>query len=95
MKKILKIAKITFITLLSIIIVFITYLYISGKIFLESKNDENISYLTKNSSEISGSIDEKIFDVDFYKSQVFLLGEIHGYADNQIIDKEMLFFLNK
>lgn len=95
MKKILKIAKITFITLFAIVLVFIAYLYISSKIFLESKNEENISYLSKNNVQISGSINEKLFDADFYKSQVFLLGEIHGYADNQTIDKEMLLFLNK
>jgi len=95
MKKILKIAKITFITLFAIVLAFIAYLYISSKIFLESKNEENISYLSKNNVQISGSINEKLFDADFYKSQVFLLGEIHGYADNQAIDKEMLLFLNK
>jgi len=95
MKKILKIAKITFITLFAVILIFIAYLYISSKIFLESKKKENISYLSKNNVQVSGSIDEKLFDADFYKSQVFLLGEIHGYADNQTIDKEMLFFLNK
>ncbi len=95
MKKILKIAKITFITLFTIAIIFVTYLYISNRMFLESKNEENISYLSKNNVQVSGSIDEKLFDADFYKSQVFLLGEIHGYADNQKIDQEMLFFLNK
>ncbi|MCR4030794.1 MULTISPECIES: hypothetical protein [Flavobacterium] len=95
MKRILKIIKITFITLLSIILLSIVYLYISNKLFLESKNDNNISYLSKNNVQISNSINEKLFDTDFYKSQVFLLGEIHGYADNQVIDREMLFFLNK
>lgn len=95
MKRILKIIKITFITLLSIILLSIVYLYISNKLFLESKNDDNISYLSKNNVQISNSINEKLFDTDFYKSQVFLLGEIHGYADNQVIDREMLFFLNK
>lgn len=95
MKKILKFIKITFISLLSIILLFIAYLYISNKLFLESKDDDNISYLSKNNVQISASIDEKLFDDEFYKSQVFLLGEIHGYADNQKIDQEMLFFLNK
>lgn len=95
MKKILKFIKITFISLLSIILLFIAYLYISNKLFLESKNDDNISYLSKNNFQIGTSIDEKLFDDEFYKSQVFLLGEIHGYADNQKIDQEMLFFLNK
>jgi hypothetical protein len=95
MKKILKFIKITFISLLSIILLFIAYLYISNKLFLESKDDYNISYLSKNNVQIGASIDEKLFDADFYKSQVFLLGEIHGYADNQKIDQEMFFFLNK
>ncbi len=95
MKKFLKIIKITFISLLSIVLLFVAYLYISNKLFLESKNDDNISYLSKNNVEISGSINEKLFDANFYKSQVFLLGEIHGYADNQTIDQEMFLFLNK
>jgi hypothetical protein len=95
MKKILKFIKITFISLLSIILLFIAYLYISNKLFLESKDDDNLSYLSKNKVQIGASIDEKLFDDEFYKSQVFLLGEIHGYADNQKIDQEMLFFLNK
>ncbi|UPZ16254.1 hypothetical protein [Flavobacterium humidisoli] len=95
MKKILKFIKITFITLLSIIVLFIAYLYISNKLFLGSKDDDNISYLSKNKVQIGASIDGKLFDDEFYKSQVFLLGEIHGYADNQKIDQEMLFFLNK
>lgn len=95
MKKILKFIKITFISLLSIILLFIAYLYISNKLFLESKDDDNISYLSKNNVQIGTCIDEKLFDDEFYKSQVFLLGEIHGYADNQKIDQEMLFFLNK
>lgn len=95
MKKILKFIKITFISLLSIILLFMAYLFISNKLFLESKNDDNISYLSKNNVQIGTSIDEKLFDDEFYKSQVFLLGEIHGYAGNQKIDQEMLFFLNK
>lgn len=95
MKKFLKILKITCITLLSIILIFIAYLYSSSKLFLESRKEENISYLSQNSLQVSYSIEEKLFDADFYKSQVFLLGEIHGYADNQTIDQEMLFFLNK
>ncbi|WP_427875308.1 hypothetical protein [Flavobacterium sp. MMS24-S5] len=95
MKKILKFIKITFISLLSIILLFIAYLYISNKLFLESKDDDNISYLSKNKVQIGTSIDEKLFDDEFFKSHVFLLGEIHGYADNQKIDQEMLFFLNK
>ena len=95
MKKFLKIIKFTFITILSICLLFILYFFISNKLFLESKNIDNITYLTKNNTEITNSINDKLFDDDFYKSKVFLLGEIHGFADNQKLDKELLFFLNK
>lgn len=95
MKKFLKIIKYTFITILSICLLFILYFFISNKLFLESKNEDNITYLKKNNTEITNSINDKLFDDDFYKSKVFLLGEIHGYADNQKLDKELLFFLNK
>lgn len=95
MKKFLKIIKFTFITILSICLLFILYFFISNKLFLESKNEDNITYLTKNNTEITNSINDKLFDDDFYKSKVFLLGEIHGYADNQKLDKELLIFLNK
>lgn len=95
MKKFLKIIKFTFISILSICILFFLYFFVSNKLFLESKNDNNVSYLTKNSIEVTNSINDKLFDADFYKSKVFLLGEIHGFADNQKLDKELLFFLNK
>lgn len=95
MNKFLKIIKFTIITILSICLLIISYFFISNKIFLGSKNENNISYLTKNNTEITDSINDKLFDEDFYKSKVFLLGEIHGYADNQKLDQELLFFLNK
>ncbi|MDR7695254.1 hypothetical protein RIU14_10855 [Riemerella anatipestifer] len=95
MKKFLKIIKYAFITILSVCLLFVLYFFISNKLFLESKNENNITYLAKNNTEITNSINDKLFDDDFYKSKVFLLGEIHGYADNQKLDKELLFFLNK
>ncbi|RXM44096.1 hypothetical protein [Flavobacterium sp. YO12] len=95
MKKTLKFLKIALISFLSICLIFLAYFYISSKIFIGSANQENIDYLAKNQVETTKSINEKLFDDDFYKSKVFLLGEIHGYADNQTLDKEMLFFLNK
>ena len=95
MKKFLKIIKFTFITILTVGLAFILYFFISNKIFLESTNEDNIAYLTKNNTVVTNSINDKLFDNDFYESKVFLLGEIHGYADNQKLDKELLFFLNK
>ncbi len=95
MKLLLKLIKYTFITILSICLIFILYFVISNKLFLESKNEDNIAYLKKNKTQIANTINDELFDSDFYKSNVFLLGEIHGYADNQKVDKELLFFLNK
>jgi hypothetical protein len=95
MKTFFKIIKLSFITILSICLLFLVYFFISSKLFLESKNDIHISYLSKNKTEITNSINENLFDNDFYQSRVFLLGEIHGFADNQKLDKELLFFLNK
>lgn len=95
MKKFLKVIKFIFIAVLSICLAFVLYFFISNKLFLESKNEANVAYLAKNNVQISNSINETLFDTDFYGSNVFLLGEIHGYADNQKLDKELLFFLNK
>ena len=95
MRKFLKIIKYTFITIIGFCLLFSVYFFISNKLFLGSKNQENITYLTNNTIEIENTINDQLFDDDFYKSQVFLLGEIHGFADNQKLDKELLFFLNK
>jgi len=95
MKRFLKIIKFTFIAIFSICLLVFLYFFISNKMFLGSKNKENISYLAKNNILVVSSIKENLFDDDFYKSTIFLLGEIHGYADNQKLDKELLFFLNK
>lgn len=95
MKKFLKIIKFTSITILSVCLLFFLYFFISNTLFLEFKNENNVTYLAKNKIEITNTINDKLFDDDFYNSQVFLLGEIHGYADNQKVDKELLFFLNK
>lgn len=95
MKKFLKIIKFSFITIISICLLFFLYFFVSNKLFLESVNESNVTYLSKNNTETTNTINDKLFDNDFYKSKVFLLGEIHGYADNQKLDKELLFFLNK
>ncbi len=95
MKKFLKVLKYSIISILTIILLFVLYVFVSNKMFLEFNNQENIDYLTQNNVLIKDSINGKLFDSDFYKSKVFLLGEIHGSADNQILDKELLFFLNK
>ena len=96
MKKMLKFLKVTIIILSSIVLIAFLYFYISSNLFLESKNQTIINYLSNNKIELKNNrIDSTLFDSDFYNSKVFLLGEVHGFADNQIIDKELFLFLNK
>lgn len=95
MKKFLKVIKYTFISLISVVFAFFLYFFISNRLFLESENEENIAYLKNNNACVGDTLDESFFDADFYQSKVFLLGEVHGFADNQKLDKELLFFLNK
>jgi len=95
MKKFVKIIVYLFVAIVSICLLIFLYFFIDNKLFLESKNEDNLTYLRGNTIEISSSINDKLFDDDFYNSKVFLLGEIHGYADNQKLDKELLIFLNK
>jgi len=95
MKKFLKIIKVIFVTVISVCLLSVAFFMISNHLFLGSKSEENINYLAKNKIQITNVINEDLFDADFYKSTVFLLGEIHGYADNQKLDKALLFFLNR
>ncbi|MGV0757112.1 hypothetical protein ACTS95_13160 [Empedobacter brevis] len=95
MKKLFKFLKITFFSFLALIILLFLYFFSSNKLFLGSKNQENIDYLTQSNVLMNDSINGKLFDEDFYKAKVFLLGEIHGYADNQKLDKALFQFLNK
>lgn len=95
MKTFFKIIKITLITIVSIILFICLYLYISNKVFLGSKNEENIKYLSSNKQIIDPTKNDIVFDDAFYAAKVILLGEIHGFADNQKLDKQLLIQLNK
>lgn len=95
MKKLLKIIKIITISIIGIIAAVFLYLYVDSKLFIGFKDNDNIDYLTKQHVPAGDSINGKLFDDAFYGSKVFLMGEIHGYADNQKLDKAMLLFLHK
>lgn len=95
MKKLKKIIIYGFVGIISICLISVLCFVISNKLFLESENKENISYLKNNNTVVHDRITDELFDEDFYQSDVFLLGEIHGYADNQKLDKELFFYLNK
>lgn len=58
-------------------------------------NKKNIDYLDLHKVDVTDSIPSTLFDDNFFNSDIFLLGEIHGYADNQKLDKELFLYLNK
>lgn len=95
MKKIFKFIKYLLLTVIAIILIFILYVFISNKIFIGGKDAEFTEYLKNNHASANDKIDGKLFDDNFYHSQVILLGEIHGYADNQKLDLDLLKFLNQ
>lgn len=95
MKKVFKFFKYLLLTVLAIILVSILYVFISNKIFIGGKDSEFSDYLKSNHTVMNDKIDGKLFDDNFYNSQVILLGEIHGYAENQKLDLNLLKFLNQ
>ncbi len=98
-KKILKIFA--GIVALLIILPFVIFglLWTKNRFFLGGVENDNLSYLEQNKHVIDRSVDasseNEIFDSAFYNNHVFLLGENHGYADVQWIDKYLLIHLNK
>lgn len=82
--------------LLAALIIF----YAKNTLYLESSNERNIAYLKKNKYPLvekeskSQNIDE-FFTQEFYTSEVFLLGENHGFANAQKLDLILLKHLNK
>lgn len=80
--------------------VFIAFFWISNRQFMESAEEETVAYLKENKVVLDILALEDVgeaalFDAPFYESQVFLLGENHGYADVQQIDKYLLIHLQK
>ncbi|OCA77665.1 hypothetical protein BBH99_11385 [Chryseobacterium contaminans] len=95
MKKIFKFFKYVLLTVLAVILISILYVFISNKIFIGGKDSEFTDYLKNNHISMNDKIGGQLFDDNFYNSQVILLGEIHGYADNQKLDLNLLKFLNQ
>lgn len=95
MKKIFRFFKFTLLAILSIILLLIFYVFVSNRIFIGGQDQKFTDYLKTNQEQISDNIDGKLFDENFYNSQIFLYGEVHGFADNQKMDAIFLKFLNK
>lgn len=80
---------------LTIILLLTLFVFISSRIFIGSQDQKFTDFLKRNEEQISEKIAGKLFDSNFFDSQVFLFGEIHGYADNQKVDQYFLEYLNK
>jgi len=99
MKKILRISGIILLVVVGIHLIFGAYIWISNSIYLGSVDTKNTKYLKSNISsspndDINKNFFKDIFDSEFYKSQIILLGENHGFADVQKIDLALLKHLN-
>jgi len=95
MKKIVKFFKYALLAVLGLIVFVILFVFISSRVFIGSQDQKFTDYLKKNQEEISDKIVGSLFGNDFLDSQIFLFGEIHGYADNQKADQYLLKFLNQ
>lgn len=95
MKKLITFFKYTLLTIFSVVLLLVLFIFISNRIFIGSQEQQFTDYLKDNREEISGRVEGKLFDDSFFNSQVFLFGEVHGYADNQKVDNYLLKFLNQ
>lgn len=100
MRKALRIFGIFVLSIILIHLIVVVYIWINNKSYLERVKLENVEYLKANSTTVSQTeIDDEFFeaalDDTFYDSNIFLLGESHGFADVQNIDFALLKHLNK
>lgn len=72
------------------------FFWIRNQVYVGGVDDEMVVYLVKNKIDVSGATEQDYsFDPDFYRQQVFLLGENHGAADIQEVDQSLLIHLNQ
>ncbi len=95
MRRIIKILKYLLGFIVALAGIAVLYFYINNRIFLENADPLYTEYLKKNKLEIDGGISGDFFDHTFFDSDVFLFGEIHGFAINQELDGDLLLFLHK
>ncbi|GLB49394.1 hypothetical protein [Neptunitalea lumnitzerae] len=95
--RIIKILGKILLVLLLLNLFIIAFFWIKNENYLESPNQKNLSYLKNNKKVILENRDRLngFFDQEFYDSDVFLLGENHGFAEVQNIDFELLKHLNQ
>jgi len=99
-KTVFKIFGIILIFLIAIILIGIVVFKIRNNNFLESSDENFVHYLNDQKITWDENLlmtDEKLpfFCPDLYESEVVLLGESHGYAEVQQLDKSLFIHLNR
>ncbi|MDR2147536.1 MAG: hypothetical protein LBE91_13865 [Tannerella sp.] len=98
MKKIFKWIGIVFASLLAIALIAVGIFIVRNKMYIGLPDKKTVEYLNKNKIVLNQNAFEKdapLFDNEAYTSDIILLGESHGVADVQSIDKELFLHLNK
>ncbi|GAB3826019.1 hypothetical protein [Pontibacter rugosus] len=101
MKNALKISVKILLVLVLLPFVALLFFWTKNIYYIGGTDEANLQYLAHNKYNLGSDLAEAApgniapFDSAFYTNQVFLLGENHGFADVQQIDKYMLLHLNK
>lgn len=100
MKKVINIIGILLLTVVGLHLLFGMYVWISNSVYLENINQSNVAYLRSNkvsspNDKIKENFFKGVFDEEFYNSNIFLLGENHGFSDVQKIDLALVKHLQK
>jgi hypothetical protein len=96
-KKILKWTGIWLLSLFAIILIAVIVLLVKNKSFIGPLDKQLVEYLNRNKTVLDRDVvyTQALFDNETYESNMILLGESHGIADVQAIDKALFIHLNK
>ncbi|WP_145996372.1 hypothetical protein [Dysgonomonas massiliensis] len=101
MKKLLKIVLYSMLVFICTLLIAIVIFVIRNKIFLGSSKKEFVEYLEVNSQIFDNEVFNNcnsplsVFSEEVYNSTIVLLGETHGYAEVQEVDKMLFIHFNK
>ena len=96
-KKILKWVSVCVFSLLAIVLIAVTVILIRNKLFIGTVDRQMVEYLNRNKIVLDKDAfyTQSLFDNESYESNIIILGESHGTADVQAIDKTLFINLNK
>nr|WKN35215.1 hypothetical protein K4G66_22820 [Tunicatimonas sp. TK19036] len=96
MKKALRIIGKIILVIVGVHLAAFLFFWIKNKAYIGGTEDSLIEYLNQHKQDISDPESAiNLFDEDFYSNQLFLLGENHGAADVQQVDKQLFIHLHE